>query len=155
MLEVTLSNAEIIQAALIGCMRTIRGKSFRDPSSSRKKQKKYSQWHLDIEGSCAEMAFAKARDLYWSGITMDTFKDGDVGEVQVRHTELAHGSLVLRPGDNDSSPFALVIGAAPTFMVVGWIYARDGKQKQWAQGKDGDEPYWRVPQSDLRRFKDD
>ena len=48
--------------------------------------------------------------------------------------------------------FALVIGEAPTFTVIGWIYAGDGKQEQWAHGEDGSEPYWRVPQSELRSF---
>ncbi len=152
-MEVTLNNTEIAVAALIGCGRTIRGKGFRDPSRTRKKESGLSQWQIDIEGACAEAAFAKARNLYWSGLALDTFKAGDVGDVQVRHTELEYGSLVLRPTDtDDSAPFALVIGSAPTFRVIGWIIAGDGKQEQWKHGKDTSEPYWRVPQSALRSF---
>lgn len=152
LVEITLSNAEMMQAASIGCIRTIRGKGLADPSRSRKKEKGFSQWHLDVEGACAEMAFAKCLDLYWSGIAMDTFNAGDVGDIQVRHTDLEFGSLILRPADDDSATFALVIGAAPVFTVVGWIHAGDGKKDQWAHGKDSGEPYWRVPQSELRRF---
>lgn len=151
-MEVILNNTEIAVAALIGCGRTIRGKGFRDPSRARKKESGLNQWQIDVEGSCAEAAFAKSRNLYWSGIALDTFKAGDVGDVQVRHTELEYGSLVLRPGDDDAAPFALVIGTAPTFSVIGWIIARDGKQEQWKHGKNTSEPYWRVPQSALQRF---
>jgi len=151
-IKVTLENAEIIQGCLIGCMRTIRGKDFKDPSATRKKEKNVSQWHIDIEGACAEMAFAKGIDIYWSGMAMDTLKAPDVGVVQIRHTDLEYGGLILRPDDNDSETFALVTGAVPKFCIVGWICASDGKVDHRKQGQDTSEPYWKVPQAELNQF---
>ena len=143
-----LTDAEILQACVIGCMRTIKGKRLVDPSKQRKKEQKASQWHLDIEGACAEMAYAKARDKFWSA-AWDTFKEPDVGPVQIRHTELQHGCLIVRPDDKDHEPFALVTGTAPDFIIVGWMLAGDAKRDIWAQGLNTNEPYWRVPQSAL------
>lgn len=149
--EVRLTNAEVIQACLVGCMRTIKGFALDDVSRSRKKSKNMSQWHIDIEGACAEMAFARLHDRYWSA-AWDSFKEPDVGPIQIRHTDLDYGCLVLRPADADDEQFALVVGATPTFKVIGWIKCIDGKQPQWQHGTDTSEPYWRVPQDDLRKF---
>ena len=69
------------------------------------------------------MAYAKARDMFWSA-AWDTFKEPDVGPVQIRHTELENGCLIVRPDDKDYEPFALVTGKSPDFVVVGWIACR-------------------------------
>jgi hypothetical protein len=152
MIKVELTNIEIGMGCLIGCGRTIRGKHFKDASRKRKKEKNMSQWHIDIEGACGEIAFAKWKGAYWTGSEMDTFKGGDVGDFQVRHTHLQQGCLIVRPGDKDSDPYALVTGEAPYFVVVGWMEAGEAKQEKWLHGQNTDEPYYRVPQQALTKF---
>lgn len=85
-----------------------------------------NDWDNDIEGALAELAFCKARSQYWSGLGGVRAKDG--GNVEIRWTKhFGTGGLLLYDGDDDDSLFVLMEGFAPTYSIVGWMLARDGK----------------------------
>lgn len=77
--------------------------------------------HIHIEGSCGEMAFAKATGMYWSG-KVGTFQiGGDVRKYQIRTRSEADHDLLIRPKDMEkhaNAIFVLVIGVAPKFKVI-------------------------------------
>lgn len=116
-----------------------------------------SSWATDIDGAAAEMAFAKATGVYWSGHVFN-FKGADVGEhFQVRSTIYENGHLIIRETDNDDHVYVLVIAKPPVYSIRGAILARNAKvEKYWRQGDGKDAPRgsscWWVPQSDLQNI---
>lgn len=110
-------------------------------------------WSIHIHGAGGEMAFAKAAGLYWNG-SVDTFSDPDVGTFQVR-TRSGIGernSLIVRPGDEDSSAFVLVIGQIPEYTIVGWLYGHSAKDAKWIQTYGNRPGAYFVPQDELNPF---
>ena len=108
----------------------------------------------DCHACGAEMAAAKYLDRYWTPVADKAKKvPYDVGVltgVQVRHTQLPDGRLLLHPEDSDWDTFVLVTGKLPTFVLVGWIYGVDGKKLEWWADPNGNRPCYFVPQSALR-----
>ena len=109
-------------------------------------------WTDDIEGAAAEMAWAKLRDRYWS-YAVNTFKSGDVGNVQVRSASRPTDSLIVRAKDSDIDVFVLMIGRSPTFRAVGWMRGKAAKQEKWERGPNNRPPAWFVPQSELNTIR--
>lgn len=104
----------------------------------------------DVVGSQAELAAAKALNLYWSGI--EGVNAPDVGfKVQIRAvTEKTH-KLMLQPRDKDDEPFVCVYCRPPRFALMGWIFARDGKlEKYWGEFGAPGRPAFFIPRSDFR-----
>jgi hypothetical protein len=149
-IAITLDWAEMLQAATAGAMRRIESvkrklkprNGFNDSGSA---------WQVDIEGALAECACAKALGIYWPG--KGNLRAADVGDLQVRSTQYATGKLLIYPNDNDNEAFILVTGAYGSYMVRGWLYAREGKRAEWLgqliPGSSND-PSYNVPQSALR-----
>lgn len=109
-------------------------------------------WGRNIEGALAEMAFAKATNLYWVP-TDDLDKAiGDVGGFHIRSTDNETGSLILRPDDSDVGWFVLMVGRGNRWRLAGMLRAADGKQdRYWRR-----EPFpsaWFVPQGALKPFE--
>lgn len=103
-----------------------------------------------IDGAGGELAFAKARNLYWDG-SVNTFKTGgDVGLVQVRTRREQHYDLLVRDDDRDEDWFVLVIGKMPEFRVVGCIRASDAKRPEFRKNFGGHGAAFFVPQAVLR-----
>jgi len=133
MTRVTLEPHEMAFAAIVGVMRRIKSMN---RSQTNKVQNKDFGWHSDIEGACAEMAFAKANNFYWDGSARDrywngetnTFKLPDVGGYQIRHTQHLDGRLIVQKTDADDERFVLVVGTSPRFCIVGWILGYEAKQ---------------------------
>lgn len=152
-IPVHLSRAEIVSAALIGVLRRVNG-LFGARQSVPGIDANGHGWISDIEGACAERTFAKALSTYWDSSTgrYRNSTAGDVGEVEVRWTPHDDGHLVLRP-DNVKldSIYVLVVGCAPDYRVVGWLYGREGiVDTFWKDpGKRG-QPCWWIPQTALR-----
>lgn len=142
-MKITLTNSEMVMAALIGCHRHI--------ASLRLKQAHGATdtWTLNIEGACGELAAAKALNLFWDG-SVNTFSAPDLQpNIQVRTRSKSDFGLIVRKKDNDDEIFVLVTGVSPTFVVHGWIYGKDAKQEKWIQTY-GDRPAaYFVPQSAL------
>ena len=129
-------------AATIRVMRRIASYTKRDDNKHTPRND--DTWDRDIEGACAEVAFAKHFNVFWDG-SINTFHDPDVGKIQIRHTQLESGCLIVREDDKDHEVFALVIGTHPSFRLAGWMYAGDAKQGRWQK----DDFSWFVPQSQL------
>lgn len=145
-LSVKLNNSEVFLAATVGVRRMIT--SFMSPEMNKVANEKFG-WHSDIEGACAEMAFAKATGMYWGG-TVNTFKLPDVAGIQIRHTEYDNGHLIVREDDKDDEMFVLVTGKAPHFTVRGCLLGADAKRPEYFRGEGY--PAWFVPQSALEPY---
>lgn len=144
---VTLTWPEMRLAAAVGIERAIQG-------MEKKFSPRYGcgleeNWRLNIEGAAGEMALAKFLSRFWSG-NLGDLKADDVGQLQVRTSRRPNADLRLHPDDNDDKAFILLTGVAPSFIVRGWLWAREGKlDKYWRDGAQGRPAFW-VPQSDLR-----
>ena len=148
--EIVLTGYEMFMAAMVGVRRQIEAiQDGRTPNAGYKG----SGWEIHVEGAAAELAFARFRNLYWSG-SVNTFRQGgDVGPVQVRCRSQSHFDLIVRDGDRDEDVFVLVTGAIPRFEIVGWIRGGDAKQPQWRQEHGGRPSAFFVPQSALQPFE--
>lgn len=146
-MKITLQRHELFLGAQAGITRRLeaakhgRGDRYGAPPSDL--------WGIDIEACLAELAVAKAYDLYWERLAYDpaTLR-GDVATLQVRSTWREDGCLILHEEDRDDATFILVTGCAPTYTVRGWIQGRAGKQRQWWREGDGRPAYF-VPQAAL------
>lgn len=105
-----------------------------------------------IDGALAELAVAKALNVYWSGVRADPFDlPGDCGHLQVRSTRHRSGKLIVHPTDPDECAFVLVIASPPSqFLLAGWAYAADAKSDRWWADPTGNGRHvYFVPQSAL------
>lgn len=149
---VELTPLEMELAATAGIMRRIEGRKRGRPEPWGEPP---DGWGADIEGAGAEMALAKVLGRYWAGAVVEDPRelDGDVGQrVQVRHTPRRNGCLLLHPTDPDDHAFVLVVGAMPTYRIIGWLYARQGKRESYWRTDTG-RPAFFVPQGALRAFQ--
>ncbi len=115
----------------------------------------HAEWGVDIEGAAAEMAVAKAYNLFWTPVVQRPEElPGDVGRgmhaLQVRSTPREHGRLILHERDKDDAIFVLVTGRIPAFTIRGWIQGKDGKCDRFLHPGDG-RPAFFVPQEHLRQ----
>lgn len=138
----------MLQAAQVGAMRRIESlkKGFKPASGCDTS----APWQIDIEGAMAECAVAKALGVYWS---RGAWGKADIGRnVQVRHTKLQQGRLLVRPNDEGDEPFVLAIGGDGVYRIAGWLYGRECKQPEWLMTTKGreDSPAYFAPQDALR-----
>jgi hypothetical protein len=126
-LAVTLTNAEMLTAAICGARRGVQGR-VKGRRHRWNSQSDRAQWDDDIEGSGGELAVAKAFGMYPTGMGGDAPEPGDVGPLEVRTTPRHDGRLILHPDDDDNRLFVLVTGSMPNYVIRGWIIAGDGKQ---------------------------
>ena len=148
-MNVLLTWPEVLLAAHVGVARRVDSlRNNRKPAYGCTIE---GAWDRDIEGACGEIAVAKALGIYWSGMGGDL--KVDVGPYQVRQTGRANGCLLLHHKDDDDKQFILVTGHPPRMRIAGWIFAGDGKRKQWRKDPTGEgRPAWFVPQSALKDF---
>ena len=133
-------------AAIVGVRRKIHSLGSKD--TNHVGNKKFG-WQEDIEGACAELAVGKAFNIFWNG-SVNTYKAPDLsGRLQVRYTELDHGSLIFRGNDNVNDNFILVTGLAPNYIIRGWLKGCDAKQDEYIKYPDDKIPSWFVPQNKL------
>lgn len=146
---VTLELHEIEMAVQVGLRRRL--EALRAGMRDRHGFGGDNPWEGDIQGAAAELAVAKHLGRYWDG-SVNTFKRGDVGEVQVRSTPRKDGSLIVRRSDSDTDHFILVTGAIPEFNVIGWISGAAAKSDEFKKSPNGRPPAWFVPQRALHKF---
>lgn len=146
--QVTMTLEEMIMASVIGCMRTCESRvNDRDTGTCD------VSFDTDCYGAIAEYAYCKYRNVHWNG-SIGSFKDADVGTaVQVRHTKLDHGCLIIRDNDDDNHYFILVTGTGPTFNIVGWLKGSDGKKREYCRAPNEREPAYFVVQERLHPFQ--
>jgi len=123
MITVTLTPNEVHLAASHGLLR--RYEKLQGKRGDRI-QKERSTWDNEIEGACAELAWAKTQGEFWTGVSNLKAKDG--ADVEIRWTKHEEGGLIVYPHDDDDSVFVLAKGFAPEFRFVGWLRGRDGKR---------------------------
>lgn len=152
MTEVALEWYEVLFAANVGLHRRV--ESIRRGSYRPMYQDGEDEWTVEEESACAEMAFAKHADKYWSG-SVNAFKDPDVGAIQIRHTFRRNGRLIIREADRADHFHVLVVGRSPTFHVLGGMYAEHARQQEaWLADPGGrGQPACFVPQSHLRPLR--
>ena len=148
---------EVSLGAFVGLRRTItslRKGRHRDVWATKVKNKD-SRWQVEIEGSLAEVAVAKHLGVFWDG-SVDTFKRADVGSVQVRHTELQEGCLIVRPEDADDEKYILVCGTYPIYELCGWMLGVMAKKEEFIRDPGGVKSAFFIPQkflSDMKELK--
>lgn len=111
---------------------------------------------IGILGTLGELAVARCLGIEYTG---DPAKD--VGEYEVKTTDLIHGCLLVRPRGrfsgvlqgSEATKYILVIRVSKVvFLVVGWLSAGEIKQKPkyfMDKGNSGRPPAWFIPQSEL------
>lgn len=87
-------------------------------------------WTLHIEGAAAEIAFARAVNIFFPATVNDS-KNPDVGQVQVRNRYLHQYELPFRKGDDPQWPYVLITGKIPNFRVWGWLYGHEMQREEW------------------------
>lgn len=146
-ISVTLTLAEMMAGGVIGLQRHAEALLAARPDAHGLDPS--LGWHVHVEGALGELAFAKAVNRYWS-CPVNTFRSGgDVGRVQVRTRSRAHYDLLVRPDADPADVYALVLGTAPRYTVVGWIYGREAKRAEWLHAYGGRPPAYFVPQGAL------
>lgn len=146
-MNVTLTWAELAEAAREGTQRRIRAMA---RNSTATRDFTGDLWSNDIEATAAEIAFAKAADLYWAPQSKPDW-DGDVGAWQIRNTRHEQGKLIVYREDSDLARFVLLVGRAPVFRICGQILGREAKQDRW-WATDLARPAFMVPQDALAPF---
>ena len=126
-MTITLTADEVHLAASHGLIRRHQKLS---GNRQDRMQRHRSDWDNEIEGVCAELAFCKHRGIYWSGLGGIRAKDG--GDVDVRWTKhTGTGGLIVYPHDPDDTAIVLMDGFAPSYSLVGWMYAGEAKRPGW------------------------
>jgi hypothetical protein len=99
---------------------------------------------VGVWGAVGEAAIAKWAGVYWNGNIGDlSARDltgvGRVGvQVRTKPNRLSDMNLLLHPGDRDEDIFVLIGARPPQFRLAGWIYARDGKEREfWSDRPNG------------------
>jgi hypothetical protein len=112
------------------------------------------------EGAVYEYAASLALNVPWDGAfkpikEWDSWKHigTDIKGIEVRGTKYYTGQLLIQKWDKDGIPYVLVISNGRyKFRLVGWIYAKDGKQeKYW--NRNMPRPCFMVPQRDLKNIE--
>jgi hypothetical protein len=120
-IEIELSLDEVHLGAIAGIGR--RMDSLKAGLTNRK-QSDMSDWDVDIDGACAELAVAKVLNVFWFG-HMRSFKGPDVGNLlHIRSTRHTNGHLIIKHNDDPNGVYMLVINECPKFTIVGGISAK-------------------------------
>ena len=119
-IEVSLNPSEILVGAQIGIMRMTQNlkRGYKDYRGSRSDG---TGWTKHIEGSMAEMAFAKFFDAYWSGNIGHHTDMPDVSVFEIRlRSEFWH-DLPLHDHDTQDNQFIwLLSGNYGEYIIHGW-----------------------------------
>ena len=143
---IKLSSSELMSAAVTGALRRIT--SLQNKLNAGIYHASGNEWSTDIDGAAAEMALAKHIGAYWSA-HVNSMKEADVLNWQVRSTHHKDGCLIIRGHDDPEQSYVLVTSAAPNYTIVGWMSAKEGRQdRNFRRSNTGLDAWW-VPQQDL------
>ena len=146
-MNVDLNASEVLVAGYVGMRRnaeaTFRGRKSRFPE-------RYAGelWGNHIEAAHAELAVCKALGIYW-GFGVNTFHAPDIHRTNMEIRWSGRSDLKIRP--DDSGVVVCVTGRCPSYRIVGWISAEDGKKDKWYHAEHP--PCYFVPHNALRDFK--
>ena len=149
MIEITLTEQEALQAALIGVQRHYRCEIRGSKQMHGFESSGIDSLANDVHGAGGEIAAARALKLYWPA-TVDTFDKPDIGDnTQVRTAQKDHYCLIIRKTAKDSETYVHVTGKLPFYKVWGYIKAAQAKQDKYKKAPNNREPAWFVPAKDL------
>jgi len=143
---VILTPPEMTLALMVGGLRQVT--NLRDGRRDAHGARRDRGWQLHVEGAAGELAVAKALNLYWSG-RLGCLRASDVGALQVRTTPCNGYRLVIHPEDPDDARFIFVVGMVPCFRLAGWLYASEGKRREWWDDPVGGRPAYFIPETAL------
>jgi hypothetical protein len=150
--SVSLTQEELYTCSIIGARRQI--ESLMDGREDQHGFDGYNGWTVHIEGVCGELAVAKYLNIHY-GFHVNTFKTGrDVGICEVRTRSEHHYDLLVRPNDADERPFVHLTGRAPQYVLRGWLWGHEAKQKKFAKNYGGRPSAFFVPQEHLRPMEE-
>lgn len=148
-----LSNAEMMLASHVGCLRRVASinRQLAEPNGTPPGD----LLAVDADGCAAEYVVARSLGLFWNALPVNVQGSADIiGDPRgigwhVRSTPRPNGRLIIHPSDPDAGMFVLVTGRMPNLTIVGSIQCRDAKQSEWwGDPKTGRPAYW-VPQAAL------
>jgi hypothetical protein len=147
---VTLTWHEVLMANAVGGMRQL-------SAVKAGKQDRHGYdgagWSEHIEGACGEIAVAKLLGVFWDG-SVNTWKANDLPGLQVRTRSRHDFELLVRPQDDDSTPWVLVTGKCPEYRVRGYLYGHEAKRGEWLRSYGGRPKAYFVPHSNLRPMEE-
>jgi hypothetical protein len=155
--RIVLPTLTMIVALQVGMRRYLRGRlgNYRSRAGRVRDE---TAWRDDMEGSCAECAYAAWRDVFWCPDSPNDRDSGDVAGDYVRSTRWEHGQLIIDQWDApDARRYVLLVGELDTWRIAGWLFAGEGKQERYERRPgDGKHPAMReggggyfIPQSEL------
>lgn len=101
-------------------------------------------------GACGEIAVGKASGEFFVPSVGTFHRVPDcLGDCEVRSTEVASGSLIVRDNDSDDRRYILAVISNDEVNLVGWIRGADAKKPEWLRNPHGHREAWFVPQSSL------
>lgn len=108
-----------------------------------------NRMEVDLLSCMAELATAKALNVYWSGV--EGINAPDVGGYEVRSTKHPSGKLIIRENDKPDQKVLLVTCDPPHFNIIGSILVRKGRQDNWVFRNERGS-CWMVPQVALEKI---
>lgn len=151
MIVVTLTPAELLMCAHVGCMR--QNAAVKDGRSNRHGRGEGGEYDDHIRGACGEYAAAQALGIPWRA-TVNTFKapdlehDGLAYEVKTRSRH--DYELIVRDDDDPGRVFVLVTTETwLEYHVHGCIEGDRARRREWRKAHGGREAAWFVPQAAL------
>lgn len=157
MKEITLSHYEVASAVLVGIKRRFesvkRGNVDRNGMEFKNDAE---QWGANVSGALGELVFSKFLGIHWNPTINAPKGEPDIlPDWQIKCLSKHWYDLTVRPDAVDDHKYVLITGVAPEYRVVGWIYAKDAKRKEWLEDKGGRgaPAYW-VPQANLNKFSE-
>jgi hypothetical protein len=147
MFAVKLDEDEIGVASHLAGLRHIR--AIRENMKKGHGEEDRRWWDREVHGMMAEMAVAKAVQVYWMGKRDDFGKQGDVMGLEVRGTPHEWGHLIIYANDVPNRPHVLVIVRRTECVVLGWKYPADSHDPDWYKAENevraGSPEQWWVP----------
>lgn len=150
-LEVHLNETELLMAGTVGLTRQI--SCIRKKSQPSHGHNDENPWQIAIEGVCGEMAVAKALNIY-ATLGVNTFKEVDLPNMQIRTRSQHNYDLLVRPNDKDDEIFVHVTGKNGRYVVHGWMRGSDAKQPEFLKEHGGRPSAYFVPANELRCMSD-
>ena len=150
---ITLTWREVQHAALDGAIRYVN--VLQNGWTDRRAQcGLWLRWGTNIEGAAGEIALAQFIGANWAG--MREHGAPDVGDgLQIRTVDHPDKRLTVYGDASDADAYVLVEGAAPTYTLVGWLYAHEAKRACWLERlKPESSPAYFVPRGALRSVED-
>ena len=118
---VTLTPAELEQAAFGGVQRRIAG-IFQNRRSTHPETPDWKQqwWESNVIGAIGELAVAKALDMHWDP-TIGRVDAHDVGDYEVRTTQLPNPVLRYRTHNDPKNRYILCSYKRDKVLIHGWL----------------------------------